>query len=288
MANSVESLLQEKHLSYTSSGKDYVIKCLNPEHQDNNPSLRIHKITGLGHCFSCGFKFNIFKYYNVTHNFQSVKVAEIQSKIDKIFAESTGLDFPKGHSLYSKEFRNISSKTLIQYEAFTHKDFEDRIVFPLRDGSGIIRAFIGRLMFTNYGQRYDIKPHGATLPFFPYNYRPFKGEIILVEGIFDALNLIDKGFVNVVALLGVNGISEKNYKEKISQFKLKGVNKVLLMLDNDEAGQKQAELLQDWLTREKLLTDIIELPREECDPGDLNPDEVKELKLALNYENSSN
>jgi len=288
MSNTVEQLLQDKGLHYTVSGKDYVIKCLNPDHQDANPSLRIHKISGLGHCFACGYKLNLFKHYNIIHNFQSVKAAEIQDKIDKIISDTVGLDFPKGYSPFTKEFRNISPQTLRRYEAFTHKDFEDRIVFPLRDITGKIKAFIGRLMHTNFGQRYDIKPTGVTLPLFPYDYKPKNGEIILVEGIFDALNLIEHGFNNVVALMGVNGISDKNYKSRIAQFKLRGINKILLMLDNDEAGQKQTQNIQEWLTAENILGDVIELPREDSDPGDLTPDEIRQLKEALNYENSSN
>jgi DNA primase len=78
MTTAVENLLTEKHLSYTASGKDFVIRCLNPEHSDANPSLRIHKVTGVGHCFACGFKFNIFKHFDVLHNFQSIKVVEIK------------------------------------------------------------------------------------------------------------------------------------------------------------------------------------------------------------------
>lgn len=288
MTTTVETLLNERHLAYTISGKDYVIRCLNPEHSDVNPSLRIHRITGVGHCFACGFKLNIFRHFNVVHNFQSIKVVEIQEKIDRIIAETIGLSFPKGYSPFTKEFRNISAHTLMKYEAFTHNDFENRIVFPLRDISGKIKAFIGRLMFTNAGKRYDIKPHGVSVPLFPFDYKPRNGEVILVEGIFDALNLIDHGFHNVVALMGVNGISEKNYKSTISQFKLKGVSKIYLMLDSDEAGQKQTQHIQNWLTRENILGDVIDLPREDSDPGDLSSEEIQQLKEALRYEDRSN
>ena len=34
-------------------GKDYVVSCLNPEHDDKNPSMRIDQITGIFNCFSC-------------------------------------------------------------------------------------------------------------------------------------------------------------------------------------------------------------------------------------------
>ena len=45
--------LEEKGIDYTLSGKDAVIQCLNPEHDDNNPSMRVDKLTGMFHCFSC-------------------------------------------------------------------------------------------------------------------------------------------------------------------------------------------------------------------------------------------
>jgi DNA primase len=288
MANTVESLLQEQQISYTTSGKDFVIKCLNPDHIDTNPSLRIHKISGIGHCFSCGYKLNIFKYFNVIYNYQTTTILQIQNKIDKIISDTIGLDFPKGYSYYTKEFRNISQHTLHRYEAFTHQDFENRIVFPLRDITSKIKAFIGRLMYSNLGKRYDIKPSGVTLPLFPWDYTPKRGEIILVEGIFDALNLIDHGFNNVVALMGTHGISEKNYKNKIAQFKLNGVNKIYLMLDSDDPGKKQTQNIKKWLELENILSDTIELPSEDSDPGDLTPEEIYQLKKVLKYENSSN
>ena len=48
-----EDLLKEKGIPYQLSGKDVKIICLNPEHDDTNPSLRVDRITGVMHCFSC-------------------------------------------------------------------------------------------------------------------------------------------------------------------------------------------------------------------------------------------
>ena len=54
-------LLTEKGIDFKVQGNDAVIKCLNPEHDDTNPSMRVDKITGVFHCFSCGFKGNKFR-----------------------------------------------------------------------------------------------------------------------------------------------------------------------------------------------------------------------------------
>ena len=285
--SSTEGLLQEKHVLYTFSGHDFLIKCLNPEHIDNSPSLRIDRNTGIGHCFSCGFKLNIFKYYNVIHNVQSAEVYRIKEKIQKIYASSVGLEMPLGYSLYNKEYRGISAKTLNKYDAFTHKEWENRIVFPLRDITGKIKAFIGRHIFSDVGKRYDIKPSGAAIPFFPFDYEITDGCIILVEGIFDALNLIDKGLTNTVSINGLQTLNDKNYKQKLTEFKLRGVGKVYLLYDGDDPGRKQAEMILPLIQSEGLSTESIDLP-DDTDPGILSQDAVYSLKEMINNANSSN
>ena len=41
----VIELLNKQKLSYTVSGQDYTIQCLSPDHEDNNPSLRIDTVS---------------------------------------------------------------------------------------------------------------------------------------------------------------------------------------------------------------------------------------------------
>ena len=48
MVTSVQELIADKGLQYKLSGKDVLIKCLNPDHADRDPSLRIDKLTGIG------------------------------------------------------------------------------------------------------------------------------------------------------------------------------------------------------------------------------------------------
>ena len=43
----VEDLLISKNIPYIPKGKDFVVQCLNPEHKDRNPSMRIDQITGI-------------------------------------------------------------------------------------------------------------------------------------------------------------------------------------------------------------------------------------------------
>ena len=52
----VEDLLSKKDIQYTPKGRDFLVRCINPEHEDHNPSMRIDQITGVFQCFSCEYK----------------------------------------------------------------------------------------------------------------------------------------------------------------------------------------------------------------------------------------
>jgi hypothetical protein len=43
----VDEILHKHKIVYRNQGADYVVACLNPEHDDSNPSMRIDKITGI-------------------------------------------------------------------------------------------------------------------------------------------------------------------------------------------------------------------------------------------------
>jgi len=275
----VQDVLNKHGIIFTSKGQDYVISCLSPEHEDNHPSCHVDQQDGTFHCFSCGFKGNIFKFFNVDKNWQDIRVKRLRDKISGIKAASTGLSIPSGAVPFSRHFRDIDKRTLAKYKAFTHdKEFEGRIVFPLPDITGKIRAFIGRYINSTAHPKYMIKPPGAELPLFPSIASPINGSIILVEGIFDALNLIDKGLYNAIAILGANNIQV----ELLESLKLQGVHTIYTMFDGDEAGRKAENVAQ------RLLADIfiinentkLQLPLG-LDPGDLSAADIEHIKENL-------
>ena len=49
----VQELLEQKSVPFIPKGKDFVVRCLNPEHEDRNPSMRIDQIDGRFNCFAC-------------------------------------------------------------------------------------------------------------------------------------------------------------------------------------------------------------------------------------------
>ena len=84
MSDPVLDIINKNNLGFSVSGRDYLIKCLNPDHEDSNPSFRVDKVTGVAHCFSCGFKTNIFKYYGVFTNPVPMKIMALKEKLQEL------------------------------------------------------------------------------------------------------------------------------------------------------------------------------------------------------------
>ena len=239
----VETLLQNKDIQYIPKGKDYVVRCLNPDHEDRNPSMKIDQITGIYQCFSCGIKGNVYNLFGERANQLQLRRDLFKKKLTEKRAESVGLSFPKDCLPYVGNWRDIKPETYIKFEAFQNQgnDFVGRINFPIRDISGKIVAFQGRHT-TNGLPKYKFSPPGAKLPFFPI-VEFIKGSVVLVEGMFDMLNLHDKGMTNAVCCFGTNNFNEA----KLAMLAVQGAEYVDVFFDGDEAGQKAAEQVKHCL-----------------------------------------
>lgn len=271
----VEQLLVDHSIAYRISGKDFVTTCFNPDHNDNNPSFRIDRFTGIAHCFSCGYKTNIFKFYNVGSNNHSVRVAKLKEKLRVLNENTNGLPVLEGTIPFNGVHRGISSQTLKEFGAFkTTKvaGLEDRIIFPITDVRDKVTAYVGRHLLPNGEPRYKTHPSGCILQPYPSKFTDKPYSIVLVEGIFDLLNVWDKGLKNVVCTFGTDGL-QNNTAEKLLPYKIAGVYKVFIMYDGDEPGQKAAEKLKPLIEEAGFQVEIINLP-EDTDPGNLCQDDV--------------
>lgn len=268
--------LLRKHMSYVGvSGQDYLVKCLNPEHDDSNPSLRVDRHTGIFNCLACGFKGNIFKYYNVFTSNLPIKLGLLKNKLEKLKAMTTGLEFPIGSTPFTKSIRGISADTIKHFEAFTTDQVDsliDRIIFPIRDITGKIQVFNGRHLLSAGNPRYLYYPRHVAIPIFPASVPKGCNSIILVEGMFDLLNMYDKGTRNAVSVFGTQGLLT-NTKDKLMQYKIQGVTHVYILFDGDDAGRKAAKQLKPLIEEAEYIVEIIEL-EDGKDPGDLSEDEV--------------
>ena len=278
MSDPVLELLKDKGVFFSISGKDYVTKCFNPEHTDNTPSFRIDKATGIAHCFSCGFKTNIFKFYGLLTNNISIRVVKLKEKL-KLLKESTnGLDELEGAKPITQPFRNISVQTLKHFKAFDTDRIDqmlDRIVFPITDVRDKTVCYVGRHTMSNGNPRYVNYPTGVSIPLFPAKFDEHYRTIILVEGIFDLLNCYDKGLKNVVCTFGTSKLLNDT-KEKLLSYKVMGIEKMFILYDGDQAGRDAANKIKPLIEEAGFIAEIIDLP-EGQDPGIITQEDINSL-----------
>jgi DNA primase len=283
VSDPVLDLLNTKNLAFTSSGRDYLIKCLNPEHDDSSPSFRIDKVTGVAHCFSCGFKTNIFKHFGLLTNHTSIKVAKLKEKLAQVRVAFDGLELPVGATPYSKSYRGISVATLKHFGAFTTYQEErlvDRLVFPIKDIRDKISVFVARHMLSDGNPRYINYPTNVEMPLYPVRYRGTFKSAVLVEGLFDMLNLYDRGLTNVACCFGTNTL-QKDTSLKMLPLKAQGITHIYILFDGDKAGREGADRIKPLLEELDFVVEIIKVP-DDMDPGDMDDEYVNSIKEYVN------
>lgn len=284
MYDYVRDILIAKKIDFRESGGDFVVRCFSPDHEDRNPSLRIDKITGLYNCLSCGYSGCLL---TLGRGFakRSLKVKNLLDKIQSKVVKH--LKIPKSSNPIYYNYRDISGSTFRHFGAFednVNKDFEDRIVIPIKDIKGNILVFQGRHKFKNDKTKYMTYPTGARMPIFPANPEIYNNSIILVEGMFDMLNLYDKGLTNTICNFGCS--PRKDHREEMDRFinlKYLGVDTIYIMFDGDKAGRSGSKKYLDIL-KYSFNVELIELD-DGVDPGALTKEGIRQLKKAI-YEDS--
>lgn len=279
----VLELLQKHNHKFKVSGQDYLICCLNPDHEDKNPSMRIDKISGIFNCLSCGFKGNLYKYYGVFTSGIPIRVAMLKDKLTRLKRSSYGLEFPPGALPHTKEFRNISASTLKRVGAFVTNqvpELADRLCFPIKDITGKIQVFVCRHILSNGNPKYINYPSSISMPLYPAILPSSAKSMILVEGIVDLLKLQDNGLDNVVCLFGTKQLSEDNVKEKLLPYRTQGITKAYIMLDGDTAGETAAKAMKPIIAKEGFFVEIIRLADGD-DPGQLSTEDIDSIKQYI-------
>jgi DNA primase len=275
----VEELLRSRGISFRPSGRDYLIKCLNPNHDDSNPSLRIDKISGLGHCFACGWRLNLYKKFDEVPPVNSIRLAKLKDKIKMIKDSLVDIEFPDGYTPYNHSYRGISATTLKRFEAFSTElveELKDRIVFPIRNMYGKIVVFNGRQTHSDEGKKYTFYPRHISPECYPVIIPNEYNSIIIVEGIFDMLNLQDKGLYNAVSVFGTQAL-KNNTANKLLPYKVQAIQKIFILFDGDDAGRTAATEIEPLLIEHGFMTEIIELP-DGVDPGIMNVEQIDQIK----------
>ncbi len=111
--------------------------------------------------------------------------------------------------------------------------FQRHVVVPIFHNGQVV-DFYGRLLSDDPAKtkHWRLSGNRIVLGHSLFNWNPHAEEIILVEGVFDALALIEKGFTNAVSAWGTNGLP-------IDLLDASAVKKVFMCFDGDSAGRTQ-------------------------------------------------
>ena len=274
----VEEVLTKHKIVFIPSGKDFLIKCLNPEHDDSNPSMRMDRVTGIFHCFSCGHRGNIFSKFGIEQSRLDMLRNSLKKKIEQTALERVGLQIPEDAIFWDEDYRGISAATYKKFKAFTYEEeFPNRLVFPIYDITGKITNFSARSFDPFAKPKYKLYPAGSQAPIYPMTNKPKFSTIVLVEGVFDMLKLYDSGVTFVMTAFGTQTVNE----DKLSLLKMLGVHELHVLFDGDEAGQAAAEKVipladsMGFHTKNIVLTNYFD---EGADPGSLTREQIRKLK----------
>ena len=154
-----------------------------------------------------------------------------------------------------------------------------RIVIPIHNVDGDIVAYAGRWPGDPPDEtpRYKL-PTGFRKSAELFNLHRAIDEseeqpLIVVEGFFDCMKLVENGYSRTVALMGSTLSPEQ---EQSLRKHTTPESRIVLMLDEDEAGQAaRAEIVQR-LAVDRFVK-IVRLPEHAFQPDELSADEIAEL-----------
>lgn len=277
---SIERILSKNNIEHKPVGASYQIRCLSPDHVDNNPSMFVNKYSGWANCRSCGVSYNLFELFNEKPNWLSVKKELFREKMRKVASDTNYLEFPDTSVFWVNSYRGISAETIKKFQAFQCSEFPGYICFPIKDANGNIINFIGRDTSGTRTPKY-LFFHKKPVVMYPVT-KTSLDSVILVEGIFDVLNLYDKGITNVRSIFGTTTFTDKH----LDRLKIEGISEVVLMLDSDQAGKEGTAKIKTLLEDNYINTKVVTLPSGR-DPGELTLTEITKIKELL-YGKSSN
>lgn len=193
-----------------------------------------------------------------------------------MLAKSTHLSIPQQAQMMQDSYRGISSQTIKKFKCFKHnqKQFIGRVVVPITSIKGSIVGFCARHMDIGATPKYLNYPNNMVTPLFPI-VKPIQNSVIIVQGLFDMMNLHDKGLTNAICAFGTRKVNQ----DKIQLLKIQGVQKIYLFLDGDQAGQQAAKQIKDRIQNMDIHCINICVPNR--DPGELTAYEVIKLKEKL-------
>ena len=246
-----------------------------PFHQGSNTTaLTVDLNTGFVKCYSCGYTTNI----NHLQTDEGQFINKYSNKADPPDNSELGEEILKSFNLsytHPKIIARCRSPELLQFcgTGFaTEGSYANRAIFQYRDLNNKLHGFKSRgvrkddMIIDDY---YDFRS-----TFFLENL--YSGHLppVIVEGEWDAINLLSLGFIDVIAI-GGSSINQ----QKVNKL-AKMTSTILLALDNDWPGLDASIKIRNKLNG---LFTIYKIPYIGEDPGSISDAEVFRRALCRKY-----
>jgi len=278
VVNGLSRFINHRGIEYrkTNNPSEILISCTSGEHIDKSPSLSYNLEKNVFHCWSCGFSGGITKFMVSigetvrldVDSKQPYKIKKLKDKIRKVI-EQDEIKLPEERHLYAGEFKGIAGKVMKEFQAFTTQQLglKDYLCIPVYQ-FGKLKFIEGRYAGMIAGKpKYYRRPQGASVSeiIFPLDKVKNTNYVILVEGIFDMLNMWQLGYHNTLCIFGASNFSRK----KLEILDRIGVTRVDILMDPDAPGQMAASKIAEMLDSRNIVSRNIKLPIG-TDPGELN------------------
>jgi twinkle protein len=228
-------------------------KCLCFNHNEKVPSMSFNRKNKSFKCFSCAFTYDIFNHYQQYYNKTFIEalnsiVSDFNLSIDKVVIETERKPIKKPVS-----YKNITSvaidyinKRKISLNTINYADIKtdnnDNIVFKYKNE-------IGEHISNKYRPARKVSKEKKELKMwfekdtnintlYLMDKANFNEALVICEGEFDALSLIEAGYKNVVSV--PTGCKSTEWINTNWDF-LEKFNEVILWYDNDQAGKDGAK-----------------------------------------------
>lgn len=257
--NIVNSFLGDYH----KTGNEYLYYCPFCNHHKKKLSLNFAK--GKYKCWICDASGNIRKLVRKKGTFESFQKwktldgeVDLDTNLDDLFAEKeeaveeifslpekfislTAKEQPISHTKplnYLKK-RGLTKEDILYWKiGFCYDgEYKNRVVFPSFNPNGELNYYVGRTVTGEKFNKFKMPPASKDI-IFNELYLDFDSDIILTEGIFDAI----KAGQNAVPLLGSTLKEENRLFQKIVGYDAT----VYLALDPD-AKKKENEIIKKFI-----------------------------------------
>jgi len=254
----ITDILDSQNLTWKESGDQYIVcQCLNPEHNDSNPSMYINTEVFYGQCFGCGYQVFPEFFIDSEETLEDLQLLsgyqQLKKKLEiEELVEGENIFYLPKRSGKLMEYRGLSKEIIDAagiYKCNVGR-YENRVIFPFYSKNSALRGYTSRWLghvpnssFPKYIHSKGIR----TSDFILYgkliaDLRLDASELVVTEGVLDALILIQHG-VAATPSLGFRTPSDLWVVEAIQL----GVEKIILAWDNDDAGiSHMKKLYKDW------------------------------------------